>query len=32
MNTSKKKEFPYYNYDYFEFDELSDDECLENDV
>ena len=24
----QKKELPYYNYDYFELDKLSDDECL----
>ena len=28
INTSKTKEVPYYNYDYFELDKLSDDECL----
>ena len=28
INTSKNKEFPYYNFDYFELDEFSDDEWL----
>ena len=28
INTSKNKEHPYYNCDYFELDKLSDDECL----
>ena len=28
FSTSKNKELPYYNYDYFELDKLSDDECL----
>ena len=28
INTSKNKELPYYNYDYFALDKLSDDECL----
>ena len=28
MSTSKDKELSYYNYDYFELDKLSDDECL----
>ena len=28
INTSKNKERPYYNYDYFELDKLSDDGCL----
>ena len=32
INTSKNKELPYYNCDYFELDKLSDDEWLENDV
>ena len=28
INTLKNKELPYYNYNYFELDKLSEDECL----